>query len=205
MKDILELINAQISKLKEEGQYGLSSNGNNSIPTYTLDTDAIFTDENNVYIFPIRIKDTLENNSIEIVETIYGYDNITELIDNSSNYMYIVTMDNKYYEASKLMGKDTKAYVLDKEGNYEILTLEEVNTRAEAELGKFVYLIVAYGAVKEILWQKTNVLDLAKKIKEAYGSTVQIYEGLRDNMDIYSKEAVEYLVYYEMIKLIEEI
>lgn len=205
MKDILELINVQISNLKEKGLYESLSKSNSGIPTYTLDTNAIIKHEDTVYIVPIKINDILDSTSIEIIDTIYVYDYITEIIDDFDVPMSIVTMDNKYYEASKLMGKDDKIYVLDKLGNYELLTPKEVNTRAESELGRFVYLISVNGVVKEILWQKTNTVELAKKIKEVYNKPVQIYEGLRDNMDVYSKEGIDYLVYYELIKLIEEI
>lgn len=172
---------------------------------YTRDAHLVFRDsrEDKVYIIPIYINDNMDTNSIKIVETIYNYEYIMEILKNSCNL--VAYMNNKYNMAKDEAYDYSDIYLLDKEGGYKVITYDEINYLAEKESSGPKYVLVVNNKVEEVLYNDEDILNLAEKIKEAYHKPVQIYKGFSKELEDYFEEDFEDLLGREVVKFIKEV
>ena len=174
---------------------------------YIRDAHLVFRDAkiDRVYIIPICIDNRNNPDSIEVVESIYEYEYIVEILNNYKAFALVAFMDNKYNLAIEMVGEYTEIYLLNEEGGYEILTPNEVQALAKKESSGPKYILAVDNEVQEVLFTNENILNLAEKIKEAYHKPVQIYKGYSKILEDYFEEDFDDLSGRETIIFIEEI
>lgn len=175
---------------------------------YNINASLLIKDieQNILYIIPIQMNDKRERDSIKIPESIYNYDYFVSLFNaNNDSIITIVSEDNKYYDASYIIGMNTKIYLLNRKGEYKIINYYEVYVRSKMDAKRSIYLITMDDRILESTRSEANAKILARNIKEAYGRWIRIYKGVKSILEHYCEDDFELLLKDNLIESVEQL